>query len=163
MTYLFLLLINYMSGMPLHAFHVSVCEIEFDEKQRQIEITHRIFLDDLEMALTNWSKETIDVLNPSNPKKLDEMIGRYLSERTTYTLNGKKVSATYLGSEKEESVMYGYQVITDVKKMKSLKVENLLLMETYDDQTNIVHIESNGESKSLKLSNSDKSGEVIFD
>lgn len=163
MTYLFLLLINYVSGMPLHAFHVAVCEIEFDDNSRQLEITHRIFLDDLELALTEWSSERVDVLNPTDSKKLDEMIGKYISEKTVYTLNGKTVSANYLGSEKEESVMYCYQVITDVKKVKSLKVRNTLLMETYDDQKNIVHIECGDQMKSLKLSDSETWGEVTFE
>ena len=163
MTYLFLLLINYVSGMPLHAFHVSVCEIEFDAREQQLEISHRIFLDDLEIGLTDWSSEKVDVLNPSDPKLLDQMIGKYLSENTNYTLNGKEVKATYLGSEREEGVMYCYQVITDVKKVKTLKVTNSLLMETYDDQINIIHIESYEESKSLKLSNSESWGEMIFE
>lgn len=163
MTYLFLLLINYMSGMPMHAFHVSVCEIAFDEKQKQVEITHRIFLDDLEIALTDWSQEKVDVLNPSDPERLDQLIGKYLSEKTTYFVNGKSVDTAYLGSEKEESVMYCYQVITGVKKMKSLQVTNEALMETYDDQTNIVHVESGEQMKSLKLSKSETWGEVDFD
>ncbi len=149
--------------MPLHAFHVSVCEIAFDEKQKQLEITHRIFLDDLEIALTDWSKEKVDVLNPHDPKKLDRMIGKYLVERTSYQLNGKPVSATYLGSEKEESVMYCYQVITNVKKVKSLKVTNKTLMETYEDQSNIVHVINGDRMKSLKLSKSETWGEVDFD
>ncbi|MDW3208989.1 MAG: DUF6702 family protein [Reichenbachiella sp.] len=163
MTYLFFLLINYVSGMPLHAFHVSVCEIEYDEKQRRLEITHRIFLDDLEIALTDWSGEQVDVLNPPDFKQLDQMIGKYLTERASYSLNGKSVDVSYVGSEKEESVMYAYQVISNVKKVKSLKVTNTVLMETYDDQTNIVHMESGDQMKSLKLSGSETWGEVRFD
>lgn len=152
-----------MSGIALHAFHVSVCEIEFDEKQKQIEITHRIFLDDLEIGLTNWSNEKVDVLNPSDPVVLDQMIGKYLTEKTFYSLNGKSVKASYLGSEKEESVMYCYQVISSVKKLKSLKIKNTLLLETYDDQVNIVHVENGDQMKSLKLSTSEPSGEINFD
>lgn len=149
--------------MPLHAFHVSVCEIEFDESKKQLEITHRIFLDDLEIGLADWSEEQVDVLNPENPKHLDQMIGKYLTEKTTYVINGKSVRATYLGSEKEESVMYCYQVVTNLKKVKSLKVTNTLLMEIYDDQTNIVHLENGDQMKSLKLSDSETWGEVNFD
>ncbi len=152
-----------MSGMPLHAFHVSVCEIEFDNHKKQLEITHRIFLDDLEIGLTDWSNERVDVLNPSDAKQLDELIGSYLSEKTKYTLNGKTIIAKYLGSEKEDGVMYCYQVITEVKKVKSIKVTNTVLMETYDDQSNIVHIEHGDSNKSLKLSKSESWGEVSFD
>lgn len=163
MTYLFLLLINYMSGMSLHAFHVSVCEIEFDQDKKQLEITHRIFLDDLEMGLINWSGEKIDILNPSDPKRLDNLIGQYLSEKTSYTLNGKTVRVNYLGSEKEDAVMYCYQVVSEVKKLKSIKISNTVLMETYGDQSNVVHVERLSETKSLKLSKGESSGEVRFD
>lgn len=149
--------------MPLHAFHVSVCEIEFDEGKRQLEITHRIFLDDLELGLTNWSGEKIDILNPSDPKRLDQLIGKYLSEKTSYTLNKKTFQANYLGSEKEDGVMFCYQVISDVKKLKSLKVSNTLLMETFDDQSNVIHVDRLGETKSLKFNEGESSGEVVFD
>lgn len=149
--------------MPLHAFHVSVCEIEFDDKKKQLEITHRIFLDDLEVGLAQWSKEKVDVTNPSDSKQLDQWIGKYLSERTSYVLNGKKAEAEYLGSEKEDGVMYCYQVISEVKKLQTLKVTNTVLMETYDDQSNIVHVEKFDESKSLKLSNSETWGTVSFE
>lgn len=151
MTYLFILLINYISGTPLHAFHVSVCEIVFDNDQRQLEITHRIFHDDLELALTEWSGQKVDILNPSDPQWLDSLIGGYLQEKTIYTLNGKDVKSNYLGAEREEGVMYCYQVIPSVKKLKSLNVSNTVLMEIFDDQSNVIHVESQDETKSLKL------------
>lgn len=163
MTYLLILFINYMSGISVHAFHVSVCEIVFDEEERQLEITHRIFLDDLELGLNQWSDQRVDVLNPSDPKALDELIGKYLSEKTSYQLNGKNMVSKYLGSEREEAVMYCYQVITDVKKMKALNVTNEVLMDLYDDQSNIIHVENSGLTKSMKFSAGESTGEVIFD
>ena len=149
--------------MSLHAFHVAVTEIEYDGKSSQLEITHRIFIDDLEVALTEWSSEKIDILNPSDPAKLNELIGKYLSEKTSYILNEKEVEVKYLGSEREEAVMYCYQFVSDVKKVKSLKVSNTVLMETFDDQTNIVHVANNETNMSLKLSKNKNSGEVSFD
>ena len=149
--------------MSLHAFHVAVTEIEYDGKSSQLEITHRIFIDDLEVALTEWSSEKIDILNPSDPAKLNELIGKYLSEKTSYILNEKEVEVKYLGSEREEAVMYCYQFVSDIKKVKSLKVSNTVLMETFDDQTNIVHVANNETNMSLKLSKNENSGEVSFD
>jgi len=163
MTYLFLLLINYMSGMPLHAIHVSVCDIDYDVKKQQLEISHRIFLDDLEVTLSSWSGEPVDVMNPSDPKELSRMIGRYLDEKTSYTLNGKLATAKYLGSEMEEAVMYCYQVITNVKKIKKLKVRNTALIESFGDQSNVVHIKIQEVSKSLKLNASEIWGEIVIE
>lgn len=152
-----------MSGIPLHAFHVSVCEIEFDQDKRQLEITHRIFLDDLEVGLSKWSNEKIDIFNPADPARLDDLIGRYLTEKNTYTANGKVVTAKYLGSEREDAVMYCYQVITDIKRLKTMKVSNATLMELYDDQTNVIHIEHSEEIKSMKLSKDESVDEVVFE
>lgn len=163
MTYLFILLINYISGTPLHAFHVSVCEIVFDDSQRQLEITHRIFHDDLELALTKWSGQTIDILNPSDPQALDSLIGQYLQEKTNYVLNGKDIESAYLGSEREEGVMYCYQVIPSVKKLKSLQINNTVLMEIFEDQSNIIHVERDEVTKSLKLNVGESQGELVFD
>ncbi|UXX80939.1 hypothetical protein N7E81_07480 [Reichenbachiella carrageenanivorans] len=163
MTYLFLLLINYISGMPLHAFYVSVANIEYDAKSKQVEISHRIFLDDLENGLTEWTGEQVDVLNPTTPEQLDEIIGKYLNAKTSYQVDGKSVTAQYLGSEKDDGVMYCYQVISSVKKLKSLTVTNTILMEIFDDQTNIIHMKKVGDTKSLKLNNKERSGTIVFD
>ncbi|MEO9965362.1 MAG: DUF6702 family protein [Reichenbachiella sp.] len=151
-----------MSGIAPHAFHVAVSEIEFDEDKRQLEITHRIFLDDLEQGLSAWSGQAIDILNPADPANLDMLIGKYLSEKTSYHINGKLATANYLGSEKEDAVMYCYQVIKGVKKVKSINVSNKVLMEIFEDQSNVMHITNASETKSLKLNESEPNGQVNF-
>ena len=35
----------------LHPFHVSVCDVDFKEESKSIQVSQRIFLDDLEKAL----------------------------------------------------------------------------------------------------------------
>jgi hypothetical protein len=48
----------------LHPIHVSVTEIEFDEKDKALEIMMRIFIDDLEVALRQDQKDPVlDILN----------------------------------------------------------------------------------------------------
>ena len=152
MFYSILLIINYLNGFYAHDFHVSVCQIEFDQKSKALEISHRIFLDDLEETLKFWSNDPgIDVLEPVNQHEFQEMLGEYILEKFNVLANGKSRELNYLGSEIEDDVMYCYVEIPGIKKLKSIEVTNTILMDLYTDQVNIIHIIHNNETKSLKL------------
>lgn len=151
-----LYLIFYMNGFMLHDFHVSICEIEYDQERKALEITHKLFLDDLEQGLNLKAKNgNIDVTNPKDKIVFQQTMNKYLLENFSVIVNGKQVVLNYLGSEIEEDVMYCYVDIIGVKKLKSISVKNTLLMQVFDDQVNIVHVEVEGKTRSMKLSNGD--------
>ena len=50
-----------------HPFHVSVSDIKYKEEQKAIQISTRIFLDDLEVALQAFTgNEALDIVDKSN-------------------------------------------------------------------------------------------------
>ena len=62
-------------SLLLHPMHVSVTEIEFDEKDKRLEIMMRVFIDDLEVSLRNrLNKPELDLLSPKEAAHLDPMI-----------------------------------------------------------------------------------------
>ena len=147
----------------LHDFHVSICEIEFDQERKALEVTHKLFLDDLEESLRKWSgNDKIDVTNPKDKALFQQMLNNYLLINFTMTANGKQLDISYLGSEIEDDVMYCYVDIVGVKKLKSIAVKNTLLMDMYADQVNIVHVEVNGETRSMKLDKEDVEGLIEY-
>jgi hypothetical protein len=149
LTYIFLIFFNLLSFK--HPFHVSVCDIRHNTETQSLEITHKIFLDDLEAALKPLSLEKLDLFNEANLFKNEDLIKQYLSERFKVYVNGQAVEFNYLGMEKEETTLWCYVEIPKVKKVKSIEVVNRLLMETYPDQNNLIHVEYNGKLKSMKL------------
>lgn len=158
--YSFIALISYMSGM-LHAFHISVCEIELDENTHSLEISQRIFLDDLEESLTLWSGQTgIDVINPKSKEELDAMIGLYVTERFNLTINGRQQDLQYLGAKVKGDVMMVFLKVKPVKKIKSISIENTVLMELFADQINLIHMTVNDNLQSLKLNLSEPSSRL---
>ncbi len=50
----------------LHPFYVSVTEVRHNEKSRALEVSTRIFYDDLEEALASASRTKVDILKPSD-------------------------------------------------------------------------------------------------
>lgn len=162
--YSFVLLINYMSGMLMHDFHVSVIDLEHDTEAQRLEISQRIFIDDMEQALIQYDTEhQYNIVATEDFTELNPLIEKYLLERFSIYVNDKKEELNYLGSKVEGDVLMCFIEVPKVKKMKSLRVQNMVLFEMFSDQINLVHITSESGRKSLKLSVRQPSERLDFD
>ncbi len=161
--YFFIAFFHWMSGHSMHDIHISVCEIEFDEESRALEISQRIFLDDLEEILVlNTGDNSIDVLEPNDKPRLDSLIGAYLMTHVEISVNGKAQTLNYLGSQAKGDVMLVFIEVPKVKKMESIRVKNSVLMDLFPDQINLVHIKKDGETRSLKMEIEAPVGELTY-
>lgn len=137
----------------MHDFHVSVIEMEHDQEAKRLEISQRIFIDDMEQALSRYDAE--NEYSPSTVEDfttLNPLIEKYILERFKIWVDEKPVELVYLGSKVEEDILLCFIEVPKVKKMEALKVENKVLFELFADQINLVHIKTEDGNKSLKLS-----------
>lgn len=153
--------------LNFHPFHVSVMSIHHASDENTLQITLKIFADDLEEALNDEQFRTpeqafVDVLNPKDPQGLDQFVEKYLRKHMKIKVNGKDVKAAYLGKEVEDMAMWCYFEISDVEQLKSIQVRSSILTEIFDDQINIVHINYGGIIKSMKLAGNHLLDEVSF-
>ncbi len=153
--------------LSFHPFHVSVMSIHHAPDEKALQITLKIFADDLEEALNDEGFKAsghafVDVLNPKDQQKLDAMVERYLQERFSLKVNGKDVQAFYLGKEMEDLAMWCYFEIKDVEEVKNIEVKSSILTEIFDDQTNIVHVDYGGVVKSMKLAGNHLIDKISF-
>lgn len=149
----------------LHPFHVSVCSIHHAADEQTLQITQKIFADDLEEALNNQAADktaTIDVLQPSDPQALERVIADYLDSHLQISVNGQALKLRFLGYEREDLALWCYLETEDVPDIQSLTVRSTILTDAFDDQTNIVHIEYQDAVKSMKLAKSYPENQVIF-
>lgn len=139
--------------LPLwHPFHVSVVDIRHDAEQQNLQISQRIFLDDLEDALEGFhDSDYVDTATPEDPEKLDSLIASYLKAKVFLLVDGESRDFTYVGSEKEGDARWCYFMVEDVASVHSLQVTNVALMDVFDDQENIIHCIVNGQKLSYKL------------
>ena len=144
----------------VHPIHVSVTEITWDEKEKELEIIARIFIDDLEASIrkTNDQPE-LKLLGPST----DQLVWKYLESRFRISLDGKAQKVKYLGHEIEGDAILCYIQVSNVKKWKEIEVMNSMITELYDDQSNLVHVTVNEKVKSLRLMRDNPSGKLTFD
>ncbi|MDN5214541.1 hypothetical protein QQ020_20850 [Fulvivirgaceae bacterium BMA12] len=145
-----------------HPFHVSVCEIDYNDKNKALEITQKIFLDDLEEGLTKYSGEHFDITEKVHEQKVNQLLEVYYPENMQVKINGKPRPFRYLGFEMEADAMWCYLEIEKVKNLKSLEVTNTLLFETFDDQSTILHIQKDEKIRSFRLTSDEPTAQLQF-
>jgi hypothetical protein len=148
----------------LHPLHVSVTEIKFDAKDKELEVTTRIFLDDLEEAIRQERKQsTLDITQPGAGLTTDQLLNQYLSNRLQIKVDGKNVKIIFLGYEIEGDAIIVYAYAPGVKKMKEIEVTHTTITEVYEDQSNLVHVTREDKTKSLRLMRSQPTDKLQFD
>lgn len=146
----------------LHPIHLSVSEINYSEKDKALQITSRIFLDDLELSIQNeLDEKDLDLLEPGQGRTTEQLINEYVIKRLTIKLDGKLQKLNFLGFEREDPAVICYIEIEGVKKFKTIEIKNEVIMETHNDQSNLVHVTYKGPVKSLRLMR-DKSSDVLM-
>ena len=132
-----------------HPFYISVCQIDYNAESDALEMSFRIFTDDLELALESMGTGRLHLGTEREAEMTDEYIGRYLSRHIELEVNGLPVDATFLGKEVDTDAIWCYVEIGNVTELHSLTIKNTLLLETFEDQVNLVHVTANDRKKSL--------------
>jgi hypothetical protein len=136
----------------LHPIHLSVSEINYNEKDKALQITSRIFLDDLEASIRNErNNQELDILEPGKGLTTEQLISEYVLKRFSVKLDGKTQKLNFLGFERDDPAVVCYIEIENIKKFKTIEVRNEVIMDLYDDQSNIVHVTYKGPVKSFRL------------
>jgi len=164
---LFCLVLSFYSPSRLkkelkHPLHVSTTEINFNSKEKSLEISCRIFFYYFETILAKQFKTKVDLAKPEMQKDMDELVKKYLAAHLQYTLNGKNVVATYIGFEQDHEATNVYLEINNVANLQSLKLNNTVLYDLFDDQMNILHVEKQGTRKSARTNYPNKELSVNF-
>ena len=150
--------------LSLHPIHVSIAEIDHDEDAKALQITLRIFIDDLELSIRNKTNSPeMDLLDPEGPATTDQLVKGYLDEVLKLKVDKKRVFTNYLGHEIEGPAMICYIEVQNVKKFKTLEVTNTAILETHEDQSNLVNVNYKNKVKSLRLTNDKPTDRVTFD
>ena len=135
-----------------HPIHISTVEIAHNATDKTIEITCKVFWDDFETILTRKNNnQRVDLTNEKNLETNNKLVAAYINSHLNLVVDGKAMTLNYVGFEKEDIVVYSYFEVTNVNSLKNVSINNNLMHDMFDDQTNIVHVIFNGNRKSTKL------------
>lgn len=141
----------------LHKYYVSVTDIKIIESSGTIQVTTRIFIDDLELALQNIGNDESLRLSDNDSDEIKELMKVYMKSHFKIYINDKPANLSYLGREYEDDVVYVYMEIAHLKTVSNLEIQNSILFETYEEQEHIIKTKSEQGAKSFILNKSNPS------
>ena len=147
-----------LTSFTAHKFYISIYQIKFAPEKKMLQITTRIFIDDLNKALENKHHQKPHIGESSETPEEVALMNQYLLEHFTIKVNGTSKPIIFLSKELENNVVVGYYKITNVAKISTLEIKNTALMELFSEQQNIIQTTINGNKKSLLLTNENNSG-----
>jgi hypothetical protein len=153
----FLLFIT-LSSFTIHKFYIAIYQINFVPEKKRIEITSRIFVDDLNAALEKRFKVKTHIGDATETTDDVSKMNQYLLEHFKIKVNGAPKNIIFISKEMESNVVVGYYKIVEVSNVKSMYVENKSLMEVFSEQQNIIQTNINEKKQSLLLSADNWSG-----
>lgn len=148
LSLLFILFIS-TSSFVVHKFYVAIFQIEENAQKNRLEITSRIFIDDLNFVLEKKFNKKFDLEKVDT--KNNEFVNKYITSNFTVSVNGEQKNMLFKSSEIENNVLICYFNINAIPKIKSLAIENSILTETFNEQQNIIQAHFNNNRQSLLL------------
>jgi hypothetical protein len=136
-----------------HPFFVSVVQIDQNTKEKSLEVSVRIFAEDLEATLKKFGNAKIDLQHPTDKAVVDKLITTYIQSKLQLKVDGKPVTMHYIGYEQRLESIWVYLEVDNVSSLKKLDVNCNLLYEFEQKQSNIIHVKAAGSDKSFKLDN----------
>ena len=147
-----------LSSFGIHKFYVSIYQINYVSEKKMLQITSRLFVDDVNSVLyKKFGKKTF--LGEKNESQEDvNLMKKYILDNFSLKVNGQLKPINYLSKEMEGNVIICYYNIKDISKIKSLEVKNSALIELNSEQQNIIQSTIYGEKQSLLLTEETLSG-----
>ena len=161
--FLVTLLFPLVSAAPAHKFYVSITKIEFVKEKGSLQIITKIFTDDLEKALRHRYDPSISLGTKKETDASREFLQQYLLKKITLKVNGTRVQPYFIGKEFETDMLVAYMEVEGVVNLKSIEIENKVLIEIYPEQQNIIHLKTQKSRRSLILDKNEPSGKLKFD
>lgn len=140
-------------GAKFHPYYISVTEIKHNAKEQTLEISCKLFADDIEKDLKFISGSAVNLLAAQDSAKNQALLTKYFLKKLKLTADGKDLKIDFLGFEKEQGAIWCYMQVSSVKDFHKLCVETTVLYDFTPDQINIIHIIKNSNRKSDKLNN----------
>ena len=134
----------------LHPFHMSVTEIHYKKDKATMEISHRIFADDLEKAIERKFNKKCDFTKEQG-KEIDGFIEKYIDETFKISADGMALESKFVGKELDKDAIMVYMEIGSVDNVKTVKISDKVLFELFNDQSNLIHFHNGKNVTSKKL------------
>ena len=135
----------------MHPYFISMTEIEHDKTNNSLEISVRIFTDDLEKTIRQTYKGKVDILNKDEKANSEKLIRQYINKHLIIKADGKALALKFDGFESEEGSIWSYFEYDNITSLKTIEVTNTILYDYKEEQVNFIHVKAGDYDETTKL------------
>jgi len=157
-----LLILIGLGNVSAHPFYVTICQVYFNKETTSLEISVKIFADDLTKALEKEGHTHLFIGEEREGPNTDTYIFDYMKKKLHFDVNGKPAEYQFVGKELDAAVVWTYLEIKNVENLKSIYTNCTLLTDLFDTQNNIIQVEKDKKVKNLLLNKREISGTITF-
>lgn len=142
-----------------HRYHTSLTRMDYNEKEKLIEISIQLFTHDLVPALEqkNGGKR----LDLEKTPGVDKLILAYLNENFVFkNKNGEPQPLRWVGKEMEVDAVWVYVEISSPESLSGANLQNTILFESFSEQVNLVVARFGGKKADLMFKVGDRFKEI---
>lgn len=151
-----------VSSFAYHKFYVGLFQVNFVPEKKMLQVTARLFVDDLNLALGKKYNKKVYLGDHKETTEDVVLLKKYLNEKFNIKINNQSKPFFFVTKELEGDVLVCYLRLNEVKKISQLEVFNSLLMESSSEQQNIMHFNIKGTKNTLLLTNSSARGMLKY-
>ena len=137
-----------------HDIHVSVCELLYNESSGAFEVSVKIFIDDLELALARKGVSGLHIGLSNEDSRSNEHIASYLQNHLRIRLDDQYLAPEFLGKELSDDYLAVWcylQFPATSSRGQQCRITNDILLEVYDDQKNLTDIRMNKDHREYTI------------
>jgi hypothetical protein len=151
---LFALLFLTTSAFTLHKFYMALYQINYAPEKKMLQITSRIFIDDLNNTLEKKYDKKFNLGSEKESAEELILVKEYLAKHFSIKVNNQVKPMNFLSKELDDDVLVCYWNIKGISKINSLEIYNTVLTDLFPEQKNLVHITVFGLKNSILFTNS---------
>jgi hypothetical protein len=144
------------SGL-LHPVHVSLSAIDIKPETGEIAIAIKLFADDFESIVNQKYNTKLKLMEGIEPGQDIYYINRYIDSSFVLTINGKKIEGLiYERNQMSEGAIWLFYKHDSGTSIGTITINNSLMCDLYQDQTNLVILTVRDEQKGYRMNNKDR-------
>lgn len=151
-----------LTSFSVHKFYVALYQVNYAPEKKMLQITTRIFVDDLNNAIGKKYTKKSNLGSENETVEDLNLLKRYFGEKLSFNVNGQVRHMLFLSKEMEGDVLICYFTIKEVKKINSLEIYNSIITEGISEQQNIMHFNVLGTKNTLLFTESTSKGVLKY-
>jgi hypothetical protein len=151
-----------LSSFGMHKFYVSIYQVNYVPEKKMLQVTCRVFIDDINNALEKKYKKKFHLGDKDETPEDIAKMQQYITDNFTISVNNKPKTLEFRSKEMENNVLICYFRITGIQKITYLGITNKCLFDFVTEQQNIIQTTIYGKKNSLLLTADEPSDTLKF-